>query len=132
MPRGSPGCRPGWRVGERCGIGLVWFGYVRQYGLPRPVLGLRFLRFLRRGRSVCLIQVAQTVIGSADLIVVGLLSQWADIGRYGATHRMIDGAADLRADLPAGELPDPGAVWRQTTEAGRERSTRWSRCWSRG
>ena len=73
---------PAWlALGEACGIALVWFCYVRQYGMPRPVLGLRFLRvFLRRGRSVCLIQVAQTVIGSADLMVVGLMSQWADVG----------------------------------------------------
>src|SRR4029077_20588606 len=69
---------PAWlALGEACGIGLVWLCYARQYGLPRPVLGLRFLRvFLRRGRSVCLIQMSQTVISSADLIVVGVLSQW--------------------------------------------------------
>jgi O-antigen/teichoic acid export membrane protein len=108
-------------MGEACGIGLVWVCYARQYGLPRPVLGLRFLRvFLRRGRSVCLIQVAQTVIGSADLMVVGLMSQWADVGRYGATHRMITALLTFGLIFQQVSFPTLARSWRQTTAAGRQ------------
>ena len=76
---------PAWlALGEASGIALVWTCYARRYGLPRPLFGVRFLRILlQRGRSVCLIQVAQTVIGSADLMVVGLMSPWEEIGCYG-------------------------------------------------
>jgi O-antigen/teichoic acid export membrane protein len=119
---------PAWlAMGEACGIGLVWVCYARQYGLPRPVLGLRFLRvFFRRGRSVCLIQVAQTVIGSADLMVVGLLkvvgllSLWADVGRYGATHRMITALLTFGLIFQQVSFPTLARSWRQTDSACRE------------
>jgi O-antigen/teichoic acid export membrane protein len=115
---------PAWlALGEACGIGLVWVCYARQYGLPRPVLGLRFLRvFLRRGRSVCLIQVAQTVIGSADLMVVGLMSQWADVGRYGATHRMITALLTFGLIFQQVSFPTLARSWRQTTAAAGRQS----------
>jgi O-antigen/teichoic acid export membrane protein len=107
-------------LGEACGIGLVWLCYARQYGVPRPVLGLRFLRvFLRRGRSVCVIQMSQTVISSADLIVVGVLSQWADVGRYGATHRMITALLTFGLIFQQVSFPMLARSWRQATEAGR-------------
>ena len=113
---------PAWlALGEACGIGLVWFCYVRQYGMPRPVLGLRFLKvFLRRGRSVCLIQVSQTVIGSADVITVGLLSQWADIGSYALTHRMITALLTFGLIFQQVSFPTLARSWRQATEAGRQ------------
>jgi O-antigen/teichoic acid export membrane protein len=108
-------------LGEACGIGLVWVCYARQHGLPRPVLGFRFLRvFLRRGRSVCLIQVAQTVIGSADLMVVGLLSEWSDVGLYGATHRMITALLTFGLIFQQVSFPTLARSWRQATEAGRQ------------
>ena len=112
---------PGWLVmGEASGIALVWACYSRQYGVPRPVLGVRFLRvFLRRGRSVCLIQMAQTVIGSSDLMVVGLLSQWADVGRYGAPHRMISALLTFGMIFQQVVFPTLARSWRQTAEAGR-------------
>ena len=77
---------PAWLVaGEACGIALIWSRYVREFGLPRPVLSGRFLRvFLRRCRPVLLIQVAQTVLGSVDLMVVGLFCTWEQVGLYGA------------------------------------------------
>ncbi len=113
---------PAWlALGEACGIGLVWLCYVRQYGMPRPVLGLRFLKvFLRRGRSVCVIQVAQTVIGSADVITVGLLSQWADIGSYALTHRMITALLTFGLIFQQVSFPTLARSWRQATEAGRQ------------
>jgi len=113
---------PAWlAAGELCGITLVWICYSRQYGLPRPVFGLRFLRvFVRRGRSVCLIQIAQTIIGSADLIVVGLMSQWADVGRYGAPHRMITAISTFGFIFQQVAFPTLARSWRQTATAGRE------------
>ena len=72
----------------------MWFSYLRHYRLPRPRLGLRFLSIIvQRGRTVCLIQLSQAVINTADLLVVGFLSLWSEIGRYGLPHRMVDGAA---------------------------------------
>ena len=82
---------PLWLVaGEVTGIALVWVVYARERGLPRPMLGARFLRvMLRRGRSVALIQLSQAVLVTADLMVVGLLTSWADVGRYSGAHRMV-------------------------------------------
>jgi O-antigen/teichoic acid export membrane protein len=113
---------PAWlALGEACGIGLVWLCYVRQYGVPRPVLGLRFLRvFLRRGRSVCVIQLAQTVISSADVITVGMLSQWADIGSYALTHRMITALLTFGLIFQQVSFPTLARSWRQATVAGRQ------------
>ncbi len=113
---------PAWlAVGELCGITLVWFSYSRQYGIPRPVLGLRFLRvFVRRGRSVCLIQISQTIIGSSDLLVVGLMSQWADVGRYGAPHRMITAISTFGLIFQQVAFPTLARSWRQTAAAGRQ------------
>ena len=77
-------------VGETSGIAIVWLHYLKHYRLPRPRLGLRFITIiLQRGRTVCLIQLSQAVISTADLLVVGLLSSWWDVGRYGAPHRMV-------------------------------------------
>ena len=77
-------------AGEFFGIGLVWLAYSRRYGVPRPTLGLRFLAvFLRRGKAVGLIHLCQAVMISADFMVVGLLSQWSEVGYYGASHRMV-------------------------------------------
>jgi O-antigen/teichoic acid export membrane protein len=99
----------------------VWVYYVRQYGVPRPVLGIRFLRvFLRRGRSVCVIQLAQTVIGSADVITVGMLSPWADIGSYALTHRMITALLTFGLIFQQVSFPMLARSWRQATEAGRQ------------
>src|SRR4029077_11748013 len=52
-------------VGEVSGIALVWLSYLRNYRLPRPRLGLRFLTIIvERGRTVCLIQLSQAMISS--------------------------------------------------------------------
>jgi O-antigen/teichoic acid export membrane protein len=114
---------PAWlTLGEATGIALVWACYARQYGLPRPVLGLRFLRvFLRRGRSVCLIQFAQTMISSVDvMIVVGLMSRWADVGQYGAPHRVITAVLTFGLIFQQVAFPMLARSWRQTAVAGRE------------
>jgi O-antigen/teichoic acid export membrane protein len=107
-------------LGEVCGIALVWACYIRKYGIPRPVLGGRFLRvFLRRGRSVCLIQVSQTVIGSADFMVVGLTSQWDDVGRYGAPHQMITAVLTFGLIFQQVVFPTLARSWRKTAASGR-------------
>ena len=52
-------------VGEVSGIAIVWASYLKNYRLPRPRLGLRFLSIIvQRGRTVCLIQLSQAMINS--------------------------------------------------------------------
>jgi O-antigen/teichoic acid export membrane protein len=109
-------------VGEGTGIGLVWVCYAREFGVPRPTLGLRFLRvFLRRGRSVCMIQVAQTIISSVDVFVVGsLMLEWSDVGRYSAPHRVITAVLTFGLIFQQVAFPMLSRSWRQTAVAGRE------------
>ncbi len=113
---------PAWLVlGEAIGIGLVWACYTSQYGLPRPVLGLRFIRvFLRRGQKVCQIQIAQTVITSADLMIVGLMYSWSNVGFYGLPHRMIAAILTFGLIFQQVAFPMLSRSWRQTAVAGRE------------
>ena len=117
-------------VGEVCGIALVWACYVRRYGWPRPTLrATRALRtIIRRGRPVYLIQISQAVIGSADLLVIGVLSA---VGR----RRPLRGAApgdhggpDLRRSSSARSIfPMLARTWRASAERGpARRSTGWS------
>jgi O-antigen/teichoic acid export membrane protein len=113
---------PAWlALGECCGITFIWVCYSRRYGLPRPVLSLRFLRvFFRRGRSVCLIQISQTIIGSSDLMVVGLLTSWSEVGRYGAPHRMIAAILTFGSIFQQVAFPTLARSWRQAPGQGRE------------
>ncbi len=107
---------PAWlALGEALGIGLVWFRYVQEYGLPRPTLTRRFLAvFARRCRPVLLIQVAQTVLGSVDLMVVGLLCPWDDVGLYSAPHRMIAAALTFGIIFQQVVFPTLARSWRDT------------------
>ena len=75
---------------------------------------------VQRGRTVCLIQLSQAVISTADLLVVGLLSSWWDVGRYGAPHRMVTAIADLRLIFQQAAFPTLSRLWRHTARAGRE------------
>lgn len=108
-------------AGEVCGIALVWTCYARRFGLPRPDLrGGRFLRvFLRRGRSVYLIQVSQAVIGTVDLLVVGVLSQWGDVGRYSAPHRMVTAVLTFGLIFQQVVFPSLARSWREAPAMGR-------------
>ena len=108
-------------AGEALGIGLVWLAYAREFGLPRPTLRRRrFLRvFLKRGRSVYIIQVSQAVIGSIDLLVVGLLNGWSEIGLYGAPHRMVTALLTFGLILQSVVLPTLARSWRGDAERGR-------------
>jgi O-antigen/teichoic acid export membrane protein len=108
--------------GEACGIGLVWIFYTRRFGLPRPTLGgSRFLSvYLRRGRPVYLIQVSQAVIGSVDLLIVALLSRWADVGRYGAPHRMVTAVLTFGLIFQQVVFPSLSRSWRDTADVCRK------------
>lgn len=107
-------------AGEALGIGLVWARYVRESGLPRPALGRRFLgAFTRRCRPVLIIQVAQTVLGSVDLMVVGLLRPWDDVGLYGAPHRMIAAALTFGIIFQQVVFPALARSWRGSAAEGR-------------
>ncbi len=112
---------PAWlAAGEALGIALVWFRYVREYGVPIPMLTRRFLGvFARRCRPVLMIQVAQTVLGSIDLMVVGLLRSWDDVGFYGAPHQMIAAALTFGMIFLQVIFPTLARSWRDTPEAGR-------------
>ncbi|QDV35029.1 oligosaccharide flippase family protein [Tautonia plasticadhaerens] len=108
--------------GELVGIALVWACYVRSYGLPRPTLrATRALRtIIRKGRPVYLIQISQAVIGSADLLVVGVLSQWADVGLYGAPHRIVTAALTFGIIFRQVVFPMLARTWRGAAAEGRE------------
>jgi len=108
-------------IGEVSGIALVWFSYLKNYRLPRPRLGLRFLTIIvQRGRTVCLIQLSQAMINTADLLVVGFLSPWSDVGRYGAPHRMVTAFLTFGLILQQAAFPTLSRLWRQAAGAGRE------------
>jgi O-antigen/teichoic acid export membrane protein len=108
-------------LGEVSGIALVWRSYLRKYRLPRPRIGLRFLSIIvQRGRTVCLIQLSQAMINSADLLVVGFLSPWSDVGRYGAPHRMVTALLTFGLILQQAAFPMLSRLWRQAACAGRE------------
>jgi O-antigen/teichoic acid export membrane protein len=113
---------PAWlAAGEACGIALVWSQYAREYGLPRPILSGRFLRvFLKRCQPVLLIQIAQTVLGSIDLMIVGLFCTWDQVGLYGAPHRMVTAALTFGMIFQQVVFPTLARSWRETPAAGRK------------
>jgi O-antigen/teichoic acid export membrane protein len=114
---------PAWLVaGEAVGIGMVWACYIQRHGWPRPTvaLGGRFVRvFVRRGRQVFVIQVAQTVIGSIDFLVVGLLSPWVATGIYGFPHRMAAAALNFCLIVQQVAFPALARSWRAEPDCGR-------------
>lgn len=107
-------------AGEICGITLVWLHYIRIYGMPRPTLrGGRFLSvMIRRGRPVYAIQVAQAIIGSVDLLIVGLMSRWADVGLYSAPHRMVTAVLTFGLIFQQVVFPMLARSWRNTPADG--------------
>ena len=109
-------------VGEFTGIALIWIAYARRFGLPKPVLGFRFLGvFLKRGRSIGLIHLCQAVIVSSDIIVVGLMSRWADVGRYNAPHRIISSVMAFGLILLQQVVfPSLSRSWRSSSDSGRD------------
>jgi O-antigen/teichoic acid export membrane protein len=109
-------------LGEVIGIALVWSHYLRNYRIPRPRLSFRFLSVIvQRGRNVCLIQLSQAMINSADLLVVGMLMpSWNKVGQYGAPYRMATAFLTFGLILQQASFPTLSRLWRQTACAGRE------------
>jgi O-antigen/teichoic acid export membrane protein len=108
-------------LGEVSGIALVWSSYLKNYRMPRPRVGLRFLAILvQRGQTVCLIQLSQAMINSADILVVGFLSPWDKVGRYGAPYRMVTALLTFGLILQQAAFPTLSRLWRQAAGAGRE------------
>jgi len=108
-------------IGEAVGIGLVWLHYLYRYRMPRLRFSLRFIALImERGRTVCLIQLSQALISTADLMVVGLMSSWWDVGRYGASHRMATAILTFGLIFQQAAFPTLARLWRQHAGAGRE------------
>ncbi len=108
-------------AGEFGGIALVWAVYLHRYGLPNPTPGGRFLRvMLRRGQSVGMIHVCQAVIMSADLLVVGLLNPWEDVGLYSAPLRIITAVMGFGLIFQQVVFPALSRSLRSSPEAGRK------------
>jgi O-antigen/teichoic acid export membrane protein len=101
---------------------VVWTAYIRQFGLPRPTLnGGRTLGvLLSRGRSVYVIQVSQAVISSIDLLVVGLMSRWSDVGLYSASHRMVTAVLTIGLIFQQVVFPALARTWRDSPVASRQ------------
>lgn len=109
-------------AGEALGIALVWVFYVRSFGWPRPTLRAgRFLTVLmRRGRSVYAIQVSQAVIGTVDLLVVGLMTRWGEVGLYSAPHRMVTALLTFGLIFQQVVFPMLARSWRDRPDHGRQ------------
>ncbi len=107
-------------LGEAVGIGLIWAGYIRERGWPRPVLGRRFLNvFLRRGRPVLMIQLAQTVLTSIDFMVVAMLRPFDDLGLFAAPHRMVTAILTFGLIFQQVVFPTLARSWRSSPSEGR-------------
>lgn len=111
----------GLAVGELTGISLVWVVYTRRFGIPRPTFGRRFLRVIvRKGRSVGLIHFCQTVIISADLLVVGLMSSWSDVGCYSLPLRLFSALMAMGTIFQQVIFPSLSRSWRGSPGLTRE------------
>ena len=80
---------------EFLGIMLVWTRYSAEFGIPRPSFrhGRRFgASVLSQGRSVLGIQLAQVILSSLDVVIVGFTDSWSMVGLYGAPHRLVTAA----------------------------------------
>lgn len=108
-------------LGEAVGIGLVWAAYIQEHGWPRPTLrrSQQVARLLRRGRSVALVQIAQAVLATVDLLVVGVLGSWSEVGLYGAPHRLTTAVLTFGLILPQVAFPGLARSWRADPEHGR-------------
>ena len=107
-------------VGEFCGIALVWAVYAARFGVPQLTLGGRFsLVLLDRGRAFGLIHLCQAILVSIDLLVVGVMNGWIDVGRYGGPHRMISAVMAFGLIFQQVVFPALSRSWRTSTEDGK-------------
>ena len=106
--------------GEAIGIAIVWVCYASRFGVPRPSLGSRFLRvILRRGQPILMIHLAQTVLTTIDLMVVGFLAPWNDGGLYSAPQRLIAAVVTFGLIFQQVVFPTLSRGWRLDAEASR-------------
>ncbi len=107
--------------GEVCGIALVWAVFAQRYGLPRPRLrtGQALRVFLHRGRTIYAIQVSQALIMSVDVLIVGFMSGWTEVGLYSASHRMVVTILTFGLIFQQVAFPSLARSWRNSPEAGR-------------
>lgn len=112
---------PAWLVlGEAIGIAFIWLRYSLEFGIPRPMLGGRFLRVaLKRGKHVYLIQISQAIICSADVLVVGLVFSWSLEGQYAAQHRWVSAVLTFGLIFQQVAFPRLAKSWREGPSAGR-------------
>lgn len=106
--------------GELCGIAFTWCCHARRYGWPRPHWrGGQFLRvFLVRGRTIYVVQITQTILASIDVLIVGSVSGWSDVGLYSASHRMVSVALTFGVILQQVSFPALARVWRASPASG--------------
>lgn len=110
-------------TGEAIGILMIWGRYLREFGIPRPMIrggSHRLAVFSERIRPVYLIRVSLAVIGSADLLVVGVMSQWADTGCYSAPHRMVTALLTFGLIFQQVVFPSMARSWRTDAATGRK------------
>ena len=93
---------------------------MKQYGWPRLSLsGLAPRILLKRGGSIYMIQIAQAVIGSIDLLIVGLLSRYQDIGLYCIPHRMATFVLTFGLIAQQAIFPALSRGWRDRPDSAR-------------
>lgn len=112
---------------EFLGIMLVWLRYSIEFGVPRPRWrhGRRFgAAVLAQGRSVLGIQLAQVILASLDVVIVGLTDSWSMVGLYGAPHRIVTAAVTFGLIFQQVLLPHlvrstSGDIGKRTDNVGR-------------
>jgi O-antigen/teichoic acid export membrane protein len=114
-------------VGEMCGIALIWSKFAAEFGIPRfnARLGRRFaIPVLAQGQGLLGLQLTQVAMSSMDVLVIGFLDDWSQVGLYGATHRIVSAAITFAAIFQQVLLPQLVRSWaanrgRQTSEVRR-------------
>ena len=88
--------------------------------LAAPVLErYRSARLAQCGGSIYMIQIAQAVIGSIDLLIVGLLSRYQDIGLYCIPHRMATFVLTFGLIAQQAIFPALSRGWRDRPDSAR-------------
>ena len=117
---------------EALGISIVWARYSLEFGLPRPSYrhARRFgMAVLAQGRNVLGIQLAQVVLASIDVMIIGLIDSWALVGLYGAPHRIISAALTFGLIFQQVLLPHlvrSGSAGKRHSAAGIRKITIWA------
>jgi len=101
-------------VGELSGIALVWYVFTREFGFPRLNArnGRRFAGpVLAQGKAILGLQLTQVAISSMDVLLIGFLDDWGQVGLYGATHRIVSAAVTFAVIFQQVLLPQLVRSW---------------------